>query len=223
MCPNRSKQALGFKVFAIALILFTLGCQKSKQLSGGPAAVKQEQATPLAASPKAQVKRMRADLLRNNLAKILVLDPQGMCLELGRMPCADLVHKVSLGSMNAYGNAQYRHPEQISATSAMSLDRLVLSACMQRAGMDLVNPARAVIFKDVELSADGRLVKSDAVTNAIHTLYQRAFLRDATASELDNLLQFYEAVYAQQPVGAARNWMALSCYAVLTSVEAAFY
>ncbi len=207
----------------LILMLVVAGCQKSKPLSGGPLAAKQAESMAVAASPKAQVKRMRADLLRNNLAKILVLDPKGMCLELGRMPCADLVHKVSLGSMDAYGNAQYRHPEQVSATSAMSLDRLVLSACMQRAQMDLVNPARGVIFKDVELSADGRLVKSEAVVTAIHTLYQRAFLRDASAQELENHLQFYEAVYAQQPVGAARNWMTLSCYAVLTSVEAAFY
>ncbi len=207
----------------LILTLILVGCQKSKSLNGGPLAAKQSEELAVAASPKAQVKRMRADLLRNNLSKILVLDPKGMCLELGRMPCADLVHKVSLGSMDAYGNAQYRHPEQISVTSAMSLDRLVLSACMQRAQLDLVNPARGVIFKDVELSADGRLVKSEAVVTAIHTLYQRAFLRDATAQELENHLQFYEAVYAQQPVGAARNWMTLSCYAVLTSVEAAFY
>lgn len=211
------------KALLIVGIIFMSGCQKSKALSSGPEAVRLQQAVPVSPSPKALVKRMRADLLRNNLAKILVLDPQGMCLELGRLPCADLVHKVSLGTMNAYGNAQYRHPEQISATSAMSLDRLVLSACMQRAQLDLVNPARAVIFKDVELSSDGRLVKSDAVVTAIHTLYQRAFLRDASASEVDNLLQFYEAIYAQQSVGAARNWMTLSCYAVLTSVEAAFY
>ncbi|HYX35936.1 MAG TPA: hypothetical protein VE954_22780 [Oligoflexus sp.] len=207
----------------MVLVIITSGCQKSKSLTGGSEAAKIEQSLPLTASPKAQVKRMRADLLRNNLAKILVLDPQGMCLELGRLPCADLVHKVSLGSMNAYGNAQYRHPEQVSATSAMSLDRLVLSACMQRAQLDLVNPGRAVIFKDVELSTDGRLVKSEAVVTAIHTLYQRAFLRDASATELENLLQFYEAIYAQQSIGAARNWMTLSCYAVLTSVEATFY
>ncbi len=207
----------------LILTLILVGCQKSKSLNGGPLAAKQSEELAVAASPKAQVKRMRADLLRNNLSKILVLDPKGMCLELGRMPCADLVHKVSLGSMDAYGNAQYRHPEQISVTSAMSLDRLVLSACMQRAQLDLVNPARGVIFKDVELSADGRLVKSEAVVTAIHTLYQRAFLRDATAQELENHLQFYEAVYAQQPVGAARNWMTLSCYAVRTSVEAACY
>ncbi len=216
MFPNTQALILVF-------MLILAGCQKSKSLSGGPLAAKQSEAMSVAASPKAQVKRMRADLLRNNLSKILVLDPKGMCMELGRMPGADLVHKVSLGSMDAYGNAQYRHPEQISVTSAMSLDRLVLSACMQRAQLDLVNPARGVIFKDVELSADGRLVKSEAVVTSIHTLYQRAFLRDATAQELENHLQFYEAVYAQQPVGAARNWMTLSCYAVLTSVEAAFY
>lgn len=176
-----------------------------------------------AASPKADVKRKRADLLRNSLAKILVLHPQGLCLELGRLPCADLVHKVSLGGMNAYGNAQYRYPDQVSATSSMSLDRLVLSACIQRAQLDLINPAQGIIFKDIELSADGRLVKNDAVSNSIQTLYHRAFLRDATSSEVENLLQFYEAIYAEQPIGVARNWMVLSCYSVLTSVEAAFH
>ncbi len=90
----------------LILMLVVAGCQKSKPLSGGPLAAKQAESMAVAASPKAQVKRMRADLLRNNLAKILVLDPKGMCLELGRMPCAGLGHKVSLGSMDAYGNAQ---------------------------------------------------------------------------------------------------------------------
>jgi len=197
---------------------------KSKDLTQGDSLPQARQGSALvSASPKADVKRKRADLLRNSLAKILVLHPQGLCLELGQLPCADLVHKVSLGGMNAYGNAQYRYPDQVSVSSSMSLDRLVMSACIQRAQIDLINPAQGVIFKNVALSIDGRLVKNDAVVTSIHTLYQRAFLRDASPIELDNFLQFYEAVYAEQPIGAARNWMVLSCYAVLTSVEAAFH
>ncbi len=191
------------------------GLQKGQALGVADASVTEELS--------GNVKRKRADLLRNSLAKVLVLHPQGMCLELGRLPCADLVHKVSLGGMNAYGNAQYRYPEHVSVSSSMSLDRLVMSACIQRAQMDLINPAQGIIFKGIELSVDGRLVKSAAVAQSIQTLYQRAFLRDATESEQESLLQFYESIYAEQPIGAARNWMVLSCYAVLTSVEAAFY
>jgi hypothetical protein len=208
----------------LGLCLALSACLKSNdvpKIAGGVAS--SALTVEYSASPRADVKRKRADLLRNSLAKILVLHPQGLCMELGRLPCADLVHKVSLGGMNAYGNAQYRYPERASVSSAMSLDRLVLSACIQRAQLDLVNPAQGIIFKDIELSADGRLVKNDAVTTAIHTLYQRAFLRDASAAELQNILKFYEDVYAEQPIGAARNWMVLSCYSVLSSVEAAFH
>lgn len=207
---------------ALSILLLT-GCLQESELT--QTLTSEGQSAQLEAAPlvQGQIKRKRASLLRNSISKVLALDPQGMCLELGRLPCVDLVHQVSLGGMNAYGNAQYRYPEHAAATSAMSLDRLVLSACSQRAGLDLINPARAIIFKNVETSVDGRLVKTDAVAEALQTLYQRAFLRAPTDGEVKSLLDFYEAVYAEQSIGAARNWMVLSCYAVLTSLEAGFY
>jgi hypothetical protein len=207
----------------IVCTLLTVSCLKPSTEPADNAAGSREAAA-IEQTPETSpmLKRKRATLLRNTLAKVLNLNPQGMCLELGRLPCVDLVHKVSLGGINAYGNAQYHYPDQATITSPIALDRVVLSACIQRAQIDLLNPAQAVIFKDIRLSADGRLVRDEAIPNSIRNLYQRAFLREPTSSEVDALVKLYEDIYAEQPIGASVNWMSLSCYAVLTSVEAAF-
>ena len=174
-------------------------------------------------SPKSLVKQKRAQLLRNSLAKILNLDPDGQCLELGRLPCANLVHRVSLGGMNAYGNAQYEKPKESAITSPISFDRMVMSACTQRANLDFINPASALIFKDLSFSIDGRLVRDEAITQSIERLYQRAFLREPSQTEISALLDLYVSIYETEPQGAARNWMLLSCYSVLSTTEFVFY
>ncbi len=212
------------KVFATLTPLLFSACLQSNgpsQTTSGP----REGANGIALlNPEPpRLKRTRSTLLRNSLAKTLNLNPQGMCLELGRLPCIDLVHKVSLGGMNAYGNAQYQYPDTISVTSPISWDRVVLSACIQRAQIDLINPAGAVIFKDIKLSPDGRLVRDASIHEAMQRLYQRAFLREPSENELASLDQLYEDIYATQPIGAAVNWMSLSCYSVLSSAEAVFY
>lgn len=174
-------------------------------------------------SSKSLIQRKRANVIRNTLAKALMLDPKGMCLELGRIPCADNAHRVSLGGMDAYGASQYQYLAKISVTSPNSLDRVVLSACIQRASLDLINPAQAVIFKDVKMTIDGRLVASVAIDQALDRLYQRAFMRNITAPETAALKGMYETIYAEEPLGAARNWMVLACYAALSTLEGAFY
>lgn len=199
---------------------------ESKQETKSPAktadALAQTQALDgLAAN--ATVQRKRAFLLRDTIAKALVLHPQGQCMELGKFPCAETVHLVSLGGMSAYANSQYHYPEDISITSPISLDRLVLSACLQRAQIDLSNKKSAVIFKDIELTLDGRLVDTIAVDKALSSLYERALLREASAGEIATLKNLYEQIYAEEPVGASINWMVLACYSVLSSVESAFY
>jgi hypothetical protein len=175
------------------------------------------------AAASGQLKLRRARLIRNTLAKALVVDPQGMCLELGRMPCTDLVHRVSLGGIDAYNNTQYQFSQDISVAAAPALERLAMSACIQRASMDLVAPAQAVVFKNIELSVDGRLIDNDAVSIAVDTLYRRLFSRAASDSEIQALRDLYGSIYESQPRGAARNWMVLACFAVASSAEAFFY
>lgn len=174
-------------------------------------------------SSKNRVQRKRAEIVRNTIAKSLNLDPNGMCLELGKLPCANVVHKVSLGGMDPYGNSQYKRPTRISATSPIALERVVLSACIQRAGLDSINPSNGLIFKDLETSADGRLVNNEKIDESIQRLYQRAYMRNATTAEVLAVKDLYEQIFKENPIGAAQNWMILSCFSILSSVEMIFF
>ena len=183
-------------------------------------------------SPKNLVHRKRANVLNNILYKALDLpDKKAVCTELGKkkLQCADVVHRVALGSMEAYDNTMYQHPEGVSLTSPIALDRLVLAACSRRAMADLgtirdnVLSEQAVIFKKVKLTSDGRLVLNEAIDQAISRLYQRGLTRDPTPAERDAIKDLYQKIFDENPIGAAANWMKLSCFVVFSSIEGAFY
>lgn len=199
------------------------GCQKQLLVGSEKKEEVQGAKIEVDASARSLIKRKRSHLIRNSLSKVLALDPKSMCLELGTLPCIDVVHKVSLGGMNAYGNAQYHNPARPDITSPMAFDRVVLAACGMRAGLDLQNPSQAVIFRDIKLSIDQRLVDNEAVAGSIATLYRRAFQREPTQYEINTLKDLYVDIYDEQSTAAVKNWMTLSCYAVLSSLENAFY
>jgi hypothetical protein len=125
--------------------------------------------------------------------------------------------------MDAYNASQYQNPNSASIGSVGALERVVLSACIMRAGMDLLNPSQGVIFKNIKTSMDGRLVEDPAIDESIKTLYRRAFTREPTAAEISHLRNMYEEIYKNEPIAAGRNWMVLSCFSVLTSLEMAFF
>lgn len=178
---------------------------------------------PVSGTGNLAVQRKRAFLIRDTLAKALGLHPQGQCLELGKFPCADVVHLANLGGAAAYTNSQYHHPEEIYLSTPTSFDRLVLSSCLQRAQMDLGDREHALIFKDIKLTVDGRLIDDPTIDRALERLYQRGLQRDPKPSEIAALRGFYQQVFDAEPFGAALNWMVLSCFSVLSSVESAFF
>ena len=94
---------------------------------------------PAFASVKSQVKRKKPSQINRSLSKILNLNTNQLCLELGQIPCADIAHKSSLGGMEAYSSSQYEFPKRMTATAPMTTDRVVLSACSTRASLDIVN------------------------------------------------------------------------------------
>lgn len=210
-------------ILGLGLLPLLGGCQKQMLVGSDKKENVEGEKIEVDTSQRALVKRKRSHLIRNSLSKVLALDSKSMCLELGTLPCVDVVHKVSLGGMNAYGNAQYRNPERADVTSPIALDRVVLSACGMRAGLDLQSPEQAVIFRDIKLSIDQRLVDNAAVAESIANLYRRAFQREPTQYEINSLKDLYIKIYDEQPTAAVKNWMTLSCYAVLTSLENAFY
>jgi len=207
----------------VGLAAAFLSCQKAATNDEQKPVAATLTSQPAGQSLANQVGRRRALQLRNSLSKILVLDRNGMCLELNKFPCIDTIHRANLGSMDAYNASQYQHPTNLYAGTPGSFERVVLAACMMRAGLDLNNPSQAVIFKDIKMSRDGRLEEDPAIDRAIVTLYRRALTREPTATETADLRAMYEEIFKEEPIAAGLNWMTLSCFAVLTSLEMAFY
>lgn len=218
------------RIIIIGLVLATTGCQLAPRAQGHakPSQVGSAlNATPQPAqdttSGLVPVQRKRAQLIRDTLAKALKVPKQALCNELNRIPCIDMVHRVSLGGVAAYRNSQYHYPKEIAITSPISFERVVLSACTFRAGNDFKTPEAGVIFKDIETTIDGRLVDNKAIDEAITRLYQRGLTRNPTAAEVAALRGLYQEIYDEEPNGAALNWMILTCFSVLSGIESAFY
>lgn len=170
--------------------------------------------------------RFKRDIrLRNDVAQTLGIDPADVCTELGQYHCTDFVHTVSLGGVEPYTLGLTEAFANTTVTTPIATERVVLFACERRADADLAGGAAQVIFRDLDVAADGKLqdVDADAVASSIDTLYKRALLRPPTATEVDHLRQLYRDIEADNQPNPARDWAILSCFSVLSSMESLFY
>lgn len=178
----------------------------------------------LAQSAKANVRFKRAFRLTADYAQALSLPVGQLCNELGQYPCTTVVHPIALGGTDPYGVGLYEPLPFTGMSSPIVTDRVALSACLQRVQADLAAGGSAVVFKGVVPDGAGKLnIESAEVREAIDSLYRRATLRRATDSEVGHLKQLYKDIEATGKAQAGQSWMTLSCFAVLTSVEALFY
>lgn len=174
-------------------------------------------------SPNPRIRFKGPKRLQMELARILELDEDEVCNELGEFDCF-AVHNIALGGADPFGVALYSPIESSTATTPLAVERVVLSGCIERAVRDLNAPSSAVIFKDVNVT-DGKLdPASDAVTAAIDALYTRTLQRHATENETAHLRGFYSDIEASDDTTApAQDWASLSCFTVLTTLETLFY
>lgn len=171
-------------------------------------------------STKAQLRFKRNVRLTAEFAQTLGLPFASVCLELGQYPCTTTVHGLALGGVDPYGSGLYEPIPFSGVTSPIVVDRVALAACAQRATADIGVPGSALIYKDVAALNDAG---SEAVKQAVVTLYRRALLRDPTDAEVDHLRQLHRDVFAKGKEGPLHAWATLSCFAVLTSTESLFY
>lgn len=178
-----------------------------------------------AASAKGIVRFKRNERLTGDYAKSLGLPQNAVCNELGLYPCATTVHHLALGGVDPYNIGLYEPVPFTGLTSPIVVDRVALSACIQRVMSDLTTPSTAVIFKGLTLDAMGKLTNVNApeVKTALDTLYKQVVLRPVTDAEVGHLKQMYADILATNKPEAGKSWMTLSCFAVLTSVESVFY
>jgi hypothetical protein len=181
-----------------------------------------DQTDDVAISPSPNLKFKGPARIAADLSQALEIDRDQVCAELGRFGCEE-VHEVALGGVEPYRLGLYTPLDRATATTPMAVERMAMSACVQRVDADL-GGASPVIFGGLEIDDGGCLADPEAgvVAVAIKTLYERALLRPATESETEHLRDLYRDVEpgSAQP---ARDWAVLSCFAVFTSVEQLFY
>ena len=198
---------------------------------------------PSIASKKAQIKFMRSDRLRVVFARVLQLDEETLCKELGLFSCLEkikfdfveggtlsvsAVHGVSLGGVDAYSLGIFEGAVFTGVTSPMSIDRIALHGCIQRADKDLdpqTDPSEVVFFGSLEIDGAGQLedVEAQSVQSTIEKLYQTVLLRNPTEDESKELKALYTDIAATEPAQPAREWAVLTCMITLTTIENLFY
>ena len=177
-----------------------------------------------AASAKANVRFKRNVRMTIDYAVALSLPLDQVCKELGLYQCTTAVHPLALGGVDPYGIGLYEPLPFTGLASPIVADRVALSACTLRVQGDLAAPSSAVIFKGLTPDAMGKInIDAPEVRTAIETLYKRAVLRLPTDTEVGHLQQLYRDIDATGKPGPATQWMQLSCFAVMTTVEALFY
>jgi len=183
---------------------------------------------PTLATSSKKLRFKRSKVLANDFSKVLGLERASLCNELGKFDCTGLIHQGALGDVDptfVLSNGRYTPSPETGVITTLAVERVALSACLQRVEMDFIDFSAALIFTGLPVDPSGNLSNAydPAVTSAIDTLYKRALLRPASDQEIAHLRFFYTEIHAEQSIDAARAWAQLSCFAVLTSVESLFY
>jgi hypothetical protein len=178
-----------------------------------------------AKSAKGNLRFKGPERLNAEFAQALDVPPALVCNELGLYPCALAVHTLPLGGVDPYGSGLYDPPGVTTATTPMVVDRIALSACTVRVGLDLQDVSRAVLLKDLAFDAQGRLAdpQSAAVKNVIASLYQRILLREPADTETAALVKLAVDINAKNEPRAGGDWVISACFVVLSSAESVFY
>ncbi|WP_257452191.1 hypothetical protein [Archangium lipolyticum] len=179
----------------------------------------------VAPSSRDNLRFMNPEQLTAHFASALSLPPEQVCNELGQYPCATYAHTVVLGGVEPYRVGLYEPLKVTGATTPNVIDRMALAACARRVSLDVTHPEEAVLFKGLELDAQGRLANRDGapVRDVITSLYQRVLLRDPTETEVGALSQLATRIESTGSQTPGRDWMTAACFSVLSSAESVFF
>ncbi len=198
-----------------SLCMASFACGSDDELPPQPGPVTQPP-TQTVASRNPVVKFKGGAAFAEDLARALRLDREEVCLELGQYDCTGEVHRVTLGGVDPYEGGVYEPLPRATITAPIALDRVALSACSLRADRDFDDPAAAAVF----IASGGGQDSVEARTIAVDRLYQGLLLRIPTADERDAVVGLYDALSGDD---RGRRWAKLSCFAIATTTEAAFY
>jgi hypothetical protein len=193
--------------FDIFLVLFAVGCGTD------PSPVVEEPMTP---STRARLLWKRNVTLEKDIVRALELEPDEVCRELGMASCTREVHHVALGGAAPFSLGLHKALPSPMLSTAVVVDRVLLSACSNRVAKDVEGPA--IVFTEIDLSASRAPGAGDeAFVATVTALYRRFLSRDPTEEELSVFGELVES-----PMTAS-EFAILACYSVGSTTEFLFY
>lgn len=171
---------------------------------------------PLTPSTRARLLWKRNVALEQDIGRALELAPDEVCNERGTDSCTREVHHVALGGPAPFSLGLHKALPNPMLSTAVVVDRVLLSACSNRVAKDAAGPA--VVFTALELDDAQAPDAADAAFAATVTaLYRRFLARDPTDEEVE---VFGELV--TEPM-TAQQFALLACYSVGSTTEFLFY
>jgi hypothetical protein len=214
--PNAARPSSVFWVLVSALVF--AGCDDDDPVSRASASA---DSSDFQVSAKNDVLWKRQAALENDLARALELEPASLCVELGRARCTE-VHLMPLGGNDPFESGIFVPAGEPLATTPAVIDRVLLSACGQRARLDReAPPGQAVVFRELDLNGPAPSPDDARVAATVAELYRRLLSRDPSPEET-SVVSALALNAASEPIAAA-ELATLSCFAVGGSTEFLFY
>lgn len=157
--------------------------------------------------------------LQRDLMRALELPEDGVCNELGRGSCTREIHHIMLGGADPLRIGLYKPLPDTMVSTPIVVDRVVMSACANRASLDSSGPP--VVFTALDLGAAAPDPDDEAFEATVTALYRRLLSRDPRPDELTTLEAL--AVDAAGAPVSARDFAVLTCFAIGTSSEFLFF
>jgi hypothetical protein len=177
-------------------------------------------ADPLQTAQRGELQWKRNAALQRDLMRALELPEDGVCDELGQGSCTREIHHIALGGADPLNIGLYEPLPDTLASTPIVLDRVVMSACANRAALD--RGGAPVVFTDLDLAAAAAPSPTDpAFTATITALVRRLLSRDPEPHELETLGELTVGDDGE-PV-SAHEFAVLACFAIGSSTEFLFF
>lgn len=177
----------------------------------GPADAGSPDAGPVGPVSPRLLQFKKFDQIEHGLARILDLELDEVCVELGRYPCTREAHRVVLGGSKGHLANIYTGDPDPGPTTPLAAERVVLAACGLR------------VERDRGLKADAILADADRVhafedaEPGLERLYHRALLRPITERERAAFSAAFD------DAADADTFLRAACAGVLTATEFLLY
>lgn len=180
------------------------------------------QALEVAASTRPNLQWKRHLAFEADLSRALELLPEELCTEFGRESCIRRVHLVPLGGHAPFETGLFESALEPLATTPTIVDRVVLSACSNRAELDkTLGLAGAKVFRQFDLAAPAPAPDSPAAQTLVTELYRRLLARDPDENERA-LVASMALDEGGQPLSAL-DFAKAACFVVGTTSEFLFF